>query len=130
MTDRTMKKIFGAIMLFGLTSAVSAQYMIIGKDSISLDQFKKEYIYGLENAGIENTINTTQNFYLFQQFAADMKADTLSSFQDKMNEKLGELRSKYFFPAKVIDPVLNQYVKDNQTEKEVQVFVLEKKEGD
>lgn len=130
MTDRTMKKIFGAIMLFGLTSAVSAQYMIIGKDSISLDQFKKEYKYGLENAGIENTINTTQNFYLFQQFAADMKADTLSSFQDKMNEKLGELRSKYFFPAKVIDPVLNQYVKDNQTEKEVQVFVLEKKEGD
>ncbi|WP_226065528.1 peptidylprolyl isomerase [Kaistella polysaccharea] len=125
-----MNKIFGVIAMFGLVSTMSAQYMIIGNDSISLNQFKTEYKYGLENAGIEKTIATTQNFYLFQQFAADKKADTLSDFREKMAEKETELRSKYFFPAQVIDPILNGYVKDNQTEKEVQVFILEKKAGD
>lgn len=125
-----MKKTFGIIALFSLVGAMSAQYMIIGKDSISLDQFKKEYKYGLENAGIEKTIATTQNFFLFQQFAADKKADTLTDFREKMAEKETELRAKYFFPSQVIDPLLNSYIKDNQTEKEVQVFIVEKTSGD
>ena len=125
-----MNKIFGFVALFGLASTLSAQYMIIGNDSISLNQFKTEYKYGLENAGIEKTIASTQNFHLFQQFAAEKKADTLASFREKMAEKEAELRSKFFFPSQVIDPILNGYIKDNQTEKEVQVFILEKKAGD
>ena len=112
------------MVVFG--GLISAQYMIVGKDSISLDQFKKEYKYGLENAGIESTINTTQNFFLFQQFAADKKADTLSFFRQKMADRENDLRTKHFFPAQVIDPVLAQYVTDNQTEREVQVFIVEK----
>lgn len=125
-----MNKFFGFVALFGLASTLSAQYMIIGNDSISLNQFKTEYKYGLENAGIEKTIASTQNFHLFQQFAAEKKADTLASFREKMAEKEAELRSKFFFPSQVIDPILNGYIKDNQTEKEVQVFILEKKAGD
>ena len=119
-----MKKIFGVAMMLVLGGGLSAQYMIVGKDSISLNQFKKENLYGLENTGVQNTINTTQNFYLFQQFAAEKKADTLTYFREKMSEKEVELRSKYFFPAQVMDPVLNDYVKDNQTEKEVEVFIF------
>ncbi|MCZ2085597.1 MAG: peptidylprolyl isomerase [Flavobacteriales bacterium] len=125
-----MRKIFGVAMMLALGGALSAQYMIVGKDSISLQQFKKDNAYGLENTGVENTINTTTNFYLFQQFAADKKADTLTYFREKMADKEGELRGKYFFPTQIIDPVLNAYVKDNQTEKEVQVFILEKTPGD
>ena len=125
-----MKKIVGTFMLIACTGILSAQYMIVGKDSISVDQFKKEYKYGLENSGIESTIKTTQNFLLFQQFAADKKADTLVSFREKMGRKLGELRSKYFFPASVVDPVLKEYVDDNQTEREIQVFIIEKRADD
>ena len=125
-----MRKIFGVAMMLALGGGLSAQYMIVGKDSISLQQFKKDNAYGLENTGVENTINTTTNFYLFQQFAADKKADTLTYFREKMADKEGELRGKYFFPTQIIDPVLNAYVKDNQTEKEVQVFILEKTPGD
>ncbi|QOW08885.1 peptidylprolyl isomerase [Kaistella flava (ex Peng et al. 2021)] len=125
-----MRKIFGVLMMMVLGGGISAQYMIVGKDSISLAQFKKENLYGLENTGVQNTINTIQNFYLFQQFAAEKKADTLSYFRDRMSEKEVELRGKYFFPPQVIDPVLNDFVKDNQTEKEVQVFILEKTAGD
>ena len=125
-----MRKIFGVVMMMVLGGGLSAQYMIVGKDSISLAQFKKENVYGLENTGVQNTINTTQNFYLFQQFAADKKADTLTYFRERMSEKEAELRSQYFFPAQVIDPVLNDYVKDNQTEKEVQIFILEKTADD
>lgn len=125
-----MRKIVGVLMMMVFGGGISAQYMIVGKDSISLAQFKKENLYGLENAGVANTINTTQNFYLFQQFAAEKKADTLTYFRERMSEREAELRSKYFFPSQVIDPVLNDFVKDNQTEKEVQVFILEKTEGD
>ena len=126
MKDNNMRKIFGVLMVMVFSGGISAQYMIVGKDSISLAQFKKENAYGLENTGVANTINTIQNFYLFQQFAADKKADTLSYFRERMSDKEVELRSKYFFPSQIIDPVLNDYVKDNQVEKEVQIFILEK----
>lgn len=125
-----MKKIFGLIMVVGYASLISAQYMIVGKDSISLDEFKKEYQYGLENSGIENTITNSQNFYLFQQFAKEKKADTLTSFKEKMSQKESELRSKYFFPASVMDPIVSQYVKDNQTERELQILIVEKTADD
>ncbi|MDN3606846.1 peptidylprolyl isomerase [Kaistella yonginensis] len=125
-----MKKIGGIAMMLAFCTGLSAQYMIVGKDSISVQQFKKENAYGLENAGVQSTITTTQNFYLFQQFAAEKKADTLTYFRERMSEKESELRTQHFFPAQVINPVLNEFVKDSQTEKEVQVFILEKSAGD
>lgn len=125
-----MRKILGALIMMVMGAELSAQYMIVGADSISLAQFKKENIYGLQNTGVQNTINSTQNFYLFQQFAADKKADTLTYFRERMSDKELELRSKYFFPAQVVDPILNDFIKDNQTEKEVQVFILEKTADD
>ena len=130
MRNNTMKKIGGIAMMLAFCTGLSAQYMIVGKDSISVQQFKKENAYGLENAGVQSTITTTQNFYLFQQFAAEKKADTLTYFRERMSEKESELRTQHFFPAQVINPVLNEFVKDSQTEKEVQVFILEKSAGD
>lgn len=125
-----MKKIFAFVMLAGLGSTMSAQYMIIGKDSISLADFKKEYQYGLQNTGIEKTLSATEDFILLQQFAADKKADTAASFRERMMEKEADLREQYFYPKQVLDPVLNDYVKDNQTEKQVQIFMVPKTEGD
>ena len=125
-----MKKIFAFVMLAGLGSTMSAQYMIIGKDSISLADFKKEYQYGLQNTGIEKTLSATEDFILLQQFAADKKADTAASFRERMMEKEADLREQYFFPKQVLDPVLNDFVKDNQTEKQVQIFMVPKTEGD
>ncbi len=125
-----MKKIFAFVMLAGLGSAMSAQYMIIGKDSISLADFKKEYQYGLQNTGIEKTLSATEDFILLQQFAADKNADTAASFRERMMEKEADLREQYFFPKQVLDPVLNDFVKDNQTEKQVQIFMVPKTEGD
>ncbi len=125
-----MKKIVAVICLMGLAQVANAQYMIIGKDSISLDQFQKEYRYGLENNGIEKTIAATEDFHLLQQFAAEKKADTTASFRESMMTKESELRSKFFFPKQVIDPVLNDYLKDLQTEKQVQVFFVQKADDD
>ena len=125
-----MKKIFGVALLVSFGSFLSAQYMIIGKDSISIDYFKKEYKYGLETNGIEKTLASTEDFHLLQQFAANKKVDTTASFREKIGEKERELRSKYFFPKEIIDPVLNDYMKDLQVEKQVQIFLVQKTEGD
>ncbi|MGZ5210312.1 MAG: peptidylprolyl isomerase, partial [Kaistella sp.] len=125
-----MKKIFAFVMLAGLGGAMSAQYMIIGKDSISLADFKKEYQYGLQNSGVEKTLSTTEDFILLQQFAAEKKADTAASFRERMIEKEGVLRAQFFYPKQVIDPVLNDFMKDNQTEKLVQIFMVQKTAGD
>ena len=125
-----MKKLFPLMFIAALGGKLSAQYMIIGKDSISLADFKKEYQYGLQNTGIEKTINTTQDFVLLQQFAQEKKADTTASFREKMSEKEDGLRTKYFYPTNVIDPVLNDYLKDNQTEKEVLIFMVQKSADD
>ena len=125
-----MKKIFAFVMLAGFSSVISAQYMIIGKDSISLADYKKEYQYGLQNSGIEKTLRSTEDFILLQQFAADKKADTTASFREKMMEKEADLREQYFYPKQVIDPVLNDFMKDSQTEKQVQIFMVQKSAGD
>ena len=125
-----MKKILGVVLMMGLGSFLSAQYMIIGKDSISIDYFKKEYKYGLETNGIEKTLASTEDFHLLQQFAANKKVDTTASFREKIGEKERELRSKYFFPKEIIDTVLNDYMKDLQVEKQVQIFLVQKTEGD
>ena len=125
-----MKKLFAIVLMVGFAGSMSAQYMIIGKDSLSLANFKNEYQYGLQNSGVEKTIKTTQDFILFQQFAEEKKADTTSAFRQKMNEKESELLAKFFYPKQVIDPVLNDFIKDNQTEKEVQIFVVPKTDGD
>ena len=84
-----MKKIVAFMMLAGLGTTLSAQYMIIGKDSISLADFKKEYQYGLQNAGITKTIKATEDFILLQQFAAQKMVDTTASFREKMMDKEG-----------------------------------------
>lgn len=125
-----MKKLFAILMMVGLSSILSAQYMIIGKDSLALADFKKEYLYGLQNSGVEKTLSTTQDFILLQQFAEEKKADTTASFREKMMEKSGSLSSKYLYPANVLEPVLNSYMTDLQTEKEVQIFTVQKTEGD
>ena len=125
-----MKKILALLLLACLGNTLSAQYMIIGKDSISLADFKKEYKYGLDNNGIEKTLTSTQDFILLQQFAAQKKVDTTMSFREKMGDRERELRKEFFYPKQVIDPVLNNYMKDNQTEKQVQIFMVRKTEDD
>lgn len=125
-----MKKLFILTAMFGLGFTLQAQYFIIGKDSISLADFKKEYQYGLQNNGIAKTLESTEDFILLQQFAADRKVDTTASFREKMMTREGELREKLFYPKSVVDPVLNAYMKDNSTEKEVQLFLVPKTADD
>ena len=119
-------------ILFGafLTSGLSAQNMIIGKDTISLSTFKKEYDYGLKNNGIARTIESTQDFLLLQQFAAEQKIDTTADFREKLYTKESELRTQFFYPKNITDEVLNAYIKDNQTEKLVQIFMVPKTKED
>jgi peptidyl-prolyl cis-trans isomerase SurA len=72
-----------------------SQYLIIGKDSVSVDKFKTENKYGLETAGIDSSIKTYTDFKLLQQFAIDKKADTLSYFKAKMAEKDQQLEKEF-----------------------------------
>ena len=125
-----MKKFTAISTVFLAANFLSAQYMIIGSDSIAVDKFKKEYEYGLTQNGIQKTLETTQNFILLQQFARDKKADTAQSFRMNMMQKEGDLRSKFFYPKQVTDPVIRDYVNANKTEREVQVFIVQKQDGD
>ena len=125
-----MKKISAFLALVSFAATMSAQYMIVGKDSISLADFKKDYAYGLENNGVEKTIKTTQDFLLIQQFAYSKKVDTTSNFRENMWQNESELRKKFYFPKEVSEPILQDFVNSNKTEKQIQMFMLEKKDGD
>ncbi|WP_417430326.1 peptidylprolyl isomerase [Halpernia sp.] len=120
-----MKKLSAFLLLVFVNTFCFAQFMIIGKDSISLADFKKDNLYGLQNSGVEKTIKTTQDFYLLQQFAKEKKADTLSSFKNSMADRERELREKLFLPTAVTEPLLNEFITDNKTEKKVLVFIKE-----
>ena len=125
-----MKKISVLSVFLAFASTVSAQYMIVGKDSISLADFKKEYAYGLENNGVEKTIKSTQDFILLQQFAQEKKADTTAAFRESMYRKEGELRKDFFYPKEVAEPVLQDFVNLSKNEQQIQLFMVEKTDGD
>lgn len=125
-----MKKILYLASALATTPLLFAQNLVVGKDQISVQDFKKEYKYGLENAGIDKTINSTVEFYLMQQLAEEKKADTMTYFSNALNQRYNELKEKSFYPKAIIEPVLTDYMKDNQLERKIQVFSVTKTAGD
>lgn len=113
-----------------LSGILSAQYMVVGKDSLTLENFKRDNEYGLKNAGIQSTLRTTQDFLLLQQFAAEKRADTTASFRQAVAAKTDELRARYFYPKSVVDPLLKEFVQANNTELKIQLFTVPKSAAD
>lgn len=106
--------------------AINAQHLIIGSDSISLKKFKEENKYGLENAGIDKTINSIIDFKLLQQFAREQKADTISYFKMQMDQKIKQVVEDKFYPKRLLDEVLKDYILNNQQERKIQMFFVTK----
>lgn len=125
-----MKKIFFPVLLAVATQNLFSQYLIVGKDSISVKDYIRDNKYGLENSGTEKSVNATIDFLLLQQLAKEKKADTLNFFVNTVNQKLSEIREKKFYPNSVMDPLLTDFVTSNQKEVQVLLFIKEKKADD
>ena len=123
------KNIFPIVLAFASQMAFS-QYLIVGKDSISVKDYIKENKYGLEQAGPDKSVNSTVEFLLLQQLAKEKKADTLTFFANAVNQKMTELREQKFYPKSIVDPVLQDFVNSNKTETQVLLFIKEKKADD
>ena len=123
-------KIKLTVLLFLAFLSYKSQYLIIGKDSVSVQKFREENKYGLETAGINSTIKTYTDFKVLQQFAIDKKADTLSYFKAKMAEKNQQLREESFYPKPILQSALNEYLSANLVENKIQVFYVQKTEND
>lgn len=125
-----MKKIFFPVLLAVATQNLFSQYLIVGKDSISVKDYIRDNKYGLENSGTEKSVNATIDFLLLQQLAKEKKADTLNFFVNTVNQKLSEIREQKFYPKPVMDPLLTDFVTSNQKEVQVLLFIKEKKADD
>lgn len=123
-------KIKLTFLLFLAFLNYQSQYLIIGKDSISVQKFKEDNKYGLETVGVQGTIKTYTDFKLLQQFALERKADTLSYFRAKMAEKDQQLREESFYPKPILQAALNEYLSANLVENKIQVFYVQKTEND
>ena len=125
-----MKKIFFPVLLAVATQNLFSQYLIVGKDSISVKDYIRDNKYGLENSGTEKSVNATIDFLLLQQLAKEKKADTLNFFVNTVNQRLSEIREQKFYPNSVIDPLLTDFVASNQKEVQVLLFIKEKNADD
>ncbi|WP_028121526.1 hypothetical protein [Epilithonimonas tenax] len=125
-----MKKIFFPAVLALVSQMAYSQYLIVGKDSISVKDYIKENKYGLENNGPDKSVNSTVEFLLLQQLAKEKKADTLNFFVNSMNQRMTELREQKFYPKPIIDPILQDFVNSNKTETQILLFIKEKKADD
>jgi len=125
-----MKKIFFPVVLAFVSQTAFSQYLIVGKDSISVKDYIKENKYGLETNGPDKSVNSTVEFLLLQQLAKEKKADTLNFFVNSVNQKLSELREQKFYPKPIIDPLVQDFVNSNKTETQVLLFIKEKKSDD
>ena len=123
-------KIKLTVLLFLAFLSYKSQYLIIGKDSVSVQKFREENKYGLETAGINSSIKTYTDFKVLQQFAIEKKADTLSYFKAKMAEKNQQLREESFYPKPILQSALNEYLSANLVENKIQVFYVQKMEND
>ena len=123
-------KIKLTVLLFLAFLSYKSQYLIIGKDSVSVQKFREENKYGLETAGINSSIKTYTDFKVLQQFAIEKKADTLSYFKAKMAEKNQQLREESFYPKPILQSALNEYLSANLVENKIQVFYVQKTEND
>ena len=123
-------KIKLTVLLFLAFLSYKSQYLIIGKDSVSVQKFREENKYGLETAGMNSSIKTCTDFKVLQQFAIDKKADTLSYFKAKMAEKNQQLREESFYPKPILQSALNEYLSANLVENKIQVFYVQKTEND
>ena len=125
-----MKKIFFPAVLAFVSQVTSAQYLIVGKDSISVKDYIKENKYGLETNGPDKSVNSTVEFLLLQQLAKEKKADTLTFFTNSMNQRLSDLREQKFYPKSIVEPILQDYVNSSKTETQILLFIKEKKAED
>lgn len=125
-----MKKIFFPVLLALASQNLFSQYMIVGKDSISVKDYMRENKYGLENSGPDKSVNATVEFLLLQQLAREKKADTLNFFVNAVNQKLSQLREEKFYPKTIIEPLLQDFVNSNKNEIQIQLFIKEKKAED
>ncbi|WP_333851934.1 hypothetical protein [Epilithonimonas sp.] len=125
-----MKKIFFPVVLAFVSQTAFSQYLIVGKDSISVKDYIKDNKYGLETNGPDKSVNSTVEFLLLQQLAKEKKADTLNFFVNSVNQKLSELREQKFYPKPIIDPLVQDFVNSNKTETQVLLFIKEKKADD
>ncbi|WP_312766036.1 hypothetical protein [Epilithonimonas sp.] len=123
-----MKKIFFPVVL--ASQMIFSQYLIVGKDSISVKDYMRDNKYGLENSGPDKSVNSTVEFLLLQQLAQEKKADTLNFFVNTVNQKLSELREQKFYPKNLVDPLLQDFVKSSNNEIQVLLFIKEKKTED
>lgn len=123
------KNIFPIVLAFASQMAFS-QYLIVGKDSISVKDYIRDNKYGLEQAGPDKSVNSTVEFILLQQLAKEKKADTLNFFVNSVNQKMTELREQKFYPKPIMDPILQDFVNSNKTETQVLLFIKEKKTDD
>lgn len=124
-----MKKIIYLASVLAATPMFLAQSLIVGKNQISVQDFKKQYKYGLENSGIDKTVNSTIEFMLLQQLAQEKKADTMTFFKNALGLRYNELKQNKLYPKSIIDPLVADYIKDSQTEKKIQVFSMMKAPG-
>lgn len=125
-----MKKIFFPAVLAFVSQMAFSQYLIVGKDSISVKDYMKENKYGLETAGPEKSVNSTVEFLLLQQLAQEKKADTMNYFGNAMNQRLSELKEQKFYPKTIVEPILQDFIDSNKTETQVLLFIKEKKAED
>lgn len=124
-----MKKIIYLASALCVTPMVLAQSLVVGNEQISVQDFKKQYKYGLENSGIDKTINSTVEFLLLQQLAEEKKADTMKFFGNALGLRYNELKQDNFYPNSIIEPLVADFVKDSQVERKIQVFSMMKTAG-
>ncbi|KFC17954.1 hypothetical protein [Epilithonimonas lactis] len=125
-----MKKIFFPAVLAFVSQMAFSQYLIVGKDSISVKDYMKENKYGLETAGPDKSVNSTVEFLLLQQLAKEKRADTMNYYTNAVNQRMSELREQKFYPKAIVDPLLQDFVNSNKTETQILLFIKEKKAED
>lgn len=125
-----MKKIFFPAVLAFVSQMAFSQYLIVGKDSISVKDYMKENKYGLETAGPDKSVNSTVEFLLLQQLAKEKRADTMNYYTNAVNQRMSELREQKFYPKAILDPMLQDFVNSNKTETQILLFIKEKKADD
>lgn len=106
-----------ASILFGQEA-----YITVNQDSISLNQFKKDYKNNIEAEGFNKAINTYIDFTLLLQASNQNKIDTTKAFKALFQQNIKPIVDSYLLSDDVTQKELPKIWNNFKTDKKISVY--------
>lgn len=114
-----------SFLLLSFTFGLSQNsFITVNQDSISVQEFKKEYKKNIETEGIDKAVETFINFKLMQQEAEKTRVDTTAVFAQIYAQSIQPEREKYLYNPIIKEKLISEIWNNLQSDRKVEIHAI------